>query len=117
MKRKRGRPQSNGAQRPEALFRAMEALYIYHKIRKSGEKHSSAVFETAQALKGKYRVSETVVKRILAEWQGTGSRMAFTVSELAANEERLLDGRKARCVLALGIGPRPNYPRFNARQR
>lgn len=117
MKRKRGRPQSNGAQRPEVLFRAVEVLYIYNKIRKSGEKHSSAVFETVQALKGKYRVSETGVKRILAKWQGTGSRMAFTVSEPASNEERLLDGRKVRCVLALGIGPRPDYPPFNARQR
>jgi len=114
---KRGRPPTNGLRKLEVFFREMEVLYVYNQFRKAGEKHSGAVFETVQSLKHRYAISETTVKRILAEWQGVDHEMAFIVSEPTSNQIFLLGGRKCRATLTLGIGPRPTYPRVNARQR
>jgi hypothetical protein len=111
---KRGRPPTNGCQRREVFFRVIEVLYFYNQRRSAGAKHSCAVSETVQALKGKYRVSETCVKRILAEWQGVGQKTVFTVSKPTSDHIFVLDGKKCRTTLTLGIGPRPNYPRVNA---
>jgi hypothetical protein len=107
---KRGRARTNGLQRLEVLFRKMEILFFYNQSRRAGTKHSSAVGETVEALKDRYTISETTVKRTLAEWQGVGQKTAFTVSK-PSNDILVLDGRKFRVTLALGIGPRPNYPR------
>jgi hypothetical protein len=114
---KRGRPPANGCQKKEIFFRALEILDLYNQFRGAGQKHSCAVLETVEALRGKYKVSNGTVKRTLAKWQGRDHKTAFIVSKPISNEIFLLDGRECRPTLALGIGPRPTYPRVNASQR
>jgi hypothetical protein len=115
--KKRGRPAKGGAQGAEAFFRALEVLSVYHEARKAGEKHSTAVFETVRRLKAKYTISETTVKRILAELQPAGANVVFTAGKPTSNSEIILEGRRMRAVMTLGIGSRPKYRRANARQR
>jgi len=115
--RKRGRPPQNGLQPPEILFRALEAIHVYHQIRLTGAKHSVAVAETVARLKPRYKISPTTVKRALAEFQPSGANVVFTVTNPNSLENVVLgDAKKIRVGLTLGVGARPIYPRFNASQ-
>ncbi len=117
---KRGRPKKNGLQPGWMLLRRMEALYAYGQARMAGEKHSAAVREAVKAVREKHpsmRISETEVRRILADWQPKNVPTVIVVGKPdRPDEERTLpDGQKAKTVLSLGFGSRPNYPRTNAR--
>jgi hypothetical protein len=124
---KRGRPRKDGRQPFMVFIRMISVIDAYNKARKSGEKHSSAVTEAVAAVRAQWPempISETVVKRILAEYYPKGSPMAFRVTEiseplpLSADLSELAglppDTRIKRSFV-VGFGPRLNYPRANAR--
>lgn len=125
---KRGRPPKKGAQPGWMLHRIGLALDAYNDARNRGEKHSAAVREAVANVKSRISgmpISETVVKRILAEYQPEGIPVSLRVSRPTEPEaQRTVDEYKAlglpgtpSMVLTLGFGPRPKYPRHNAKAR
>ena len=117
---KRGRPKKDGLQPFWMLRRRMEATYEYDQARRAGEKHSSAVRSAAAAVRQRYpgmRLSETEVKRILADWRPRNCRTGVLITKPEPPDDifTLPDGRKARKRLIVGYGPCPRYPRQNAR--
>jgi hypothetical protein len=117
-------------QSAKKFHRALVALHGYNQARAAGEKHSvaltAAIAEVQKQFPG-LRISETEVKRILATYQPKGATVAWTVSKGSDGEVDppagmvealgLREGKKLRHVLSVGFGPRPEYPRFNARPR
>ncbi len=122
MATKRGRPPKNGMQPAWMLERGMEALYAYDEARRGGQKHSAAVRSAVEAIRAKYPrmpISETEVKRVLAQWRPQGGRIGILVTEPAPPDDIFIlpNGQRARRGLTFGYGPRPNYPRINARTK
>jgi hypothetical protein len=100
-------------------------LNAYNKARGRGEKHAVAVRDAVATVKKSWpemKVSETVVKRILAENQPAGAAITARVTEnprvVLSPEECKLRGFPAgttfKQALTFGYGPRPKYPRANA---
>jgi hypothetical protein len=139
-KKKRGRPPKKGRKDPWHLARALKILYAYDKARTSGMKHESAVIEAAafvRQLNPEIPVSETEVKRILAELRPSSSPIAIKADydvlegEKAAgirshlNDLHDLEGSKVQLIspgedpkrplkrFSISLGMRQNYPRFN----
>lgn len=125
--RKRGRPRKNGAQPGWTFFRAMFALYGYNEARAAGIKHSSAVTEAVSVVRSRcpgMPISETQVKRILAEYQPEGVPIAWKVTKTDTEMQMppavrealgIPESSKMRSGFTFGFGPRPEYPRSNAK--
>lgn len=141
---KRGRPNKDGAKPTWTLLRSVIVLCAYDRARHMGEKHSAAVAAAVSALRSQVPempISETEVKRVLAEFRSKDSGQAlifmegiaqgreadawFERLEWAAEKSRGKwnvpsfphDESKPRRLLtfAIQIGPRPRYPRHNSR--
>ncbi len=117
---KRGRPRKNGIQPSWMLGRKLHVLHEYNAARASGLKHSSAVTEVALAL----AISESEVRQTLADFQSKRDPIAFIVKK--KTEPKLIrpefckalgipEGSKMKNGFIFGFGPRPQYPRINAR--
>ncbi len=120
---KRGRPRKNGAKPDWMLGRVIFVLNAYHEARSSGLKHSSAVTEAVAAVKRTHPnmpISETEVKRVLANYQAKGVPIAFMVTKDSDSEipphiceaKGIPKGSKAKAAFAFEFGPRPEYPRI-----
>src|SRR5438445_400122 len=133
---KRGRPRKSVAQPRSTITRAQLVLCEYNQARRAGEKHSSAVASVVAALlNSESRVSETEVKRILKIYQPAGASESFDISEMSEAEvEQELEPYRSiklrdigsfkppvvnlnqmKSGFALTVGPRPQYPRINAK--
>jgi hypothetical protein len=137
--RKRGRPSKNGITKPWYLGRALKIINIYTELRTKAEKHSAAVSGTVESLlqlDPDMHVSESVVKRVLSEFQPPNSLTVFLVDysilegpEAAAVRSRFasppLEPREESVVddpalsrplkrFTISIGKRPKYLRHNA---
>jgi hypothetical protein len=138
--RKRGRPPQNGVKEPRNLLRSLAVLYSYDKARANGEKYIVAIRESVAFVRQFHPgmpISETEVKRILAEFRPEGAPTTL-MSEYSVVEGE--EARKIRSKLAVrGFLPdnpaesthtekdpkplkrltmrftdTPNYPRHNA---
>jgi len=73
--KKLGRPPTNGKQPAWMFYRMMFALYAYNEARAS-TKHSSAISEAICFVRSQFPevpISETEVKRVIAQLQPRGS--------------------------------------------
>jgi hypothetical protein len=142
---KRGRPKKDGLKPGWTLFRNFLVLHAYNQARARGNKHSSAITDAVSAVRPRepgMPISETEVKRVLAEFQSKGSERSWIISpgivqgpeldtwfdnlEWIAKKSPLKLGvphlpdyrSKPRQLktLSIHIGPRPRYPRSNARK-
>jgi hypothetical protein len=142
---KRGRPNKNGAKPGWMLFRIATVLHAYDQARSSGEKHSGAIAAAAAAVRSQVpemRISETEVKRVLAEFRSKNSGQTLIITQsivrgrkldiwfdnlrwIAEESPRKLGvphlpdyrskPRQLR-TLRIKVGPRPRHPRSNARR-
>jgi hypothetical protein len=112
----RGRPSKHGTQPLWMVTRAMKAVYAYQHAREAGTKYSAAVREAVASVRNQFPMSEIELKRILAKWQPKNARVVFLVVKPDDCGElvRFPDG-KLRRVLSIAVGPRPKYPRHNAK--
>jgi hypothetical protein len=126
---KRGRPRKDGLQPAWMFYRRLFMISSYNDARARGVKHSSAVTEAVEAVKEKLPdmpISVTEVRRILAAEQPKGGEIALKVTKVSDDSQPLPQQvcemmgihrgpRKNRLVF--GYGPRPSYPRSNAKNR
>ena len=113
----RGRPRTNGVMQAWVLHRAMVGLSAYDKARSHGEKYEQALRAAIEEVRQTFpemRMSETEMKRILAEFRTKALALTFLVTE--SENTVTIEGRKCRKACQLSIGPQPNYPRHNARE-
>jgi hypothetical protein len=105
------------------IVRNLIVLLAYEHARSGGEKHSSAVTEAIAAVKRFHpdmKVSETEVKRILAELRPKDAPIVARVTEkppMTPEECKLAgfaEGTAFNRSLVLRYGPRPKYKRANA---
>jgi len=141
-----GRPRKEeGILEYRQFVRAGIVSAAYDEARRSDQKHSVAVRQVVEFVKQNYpalRISETAVRRILAEWRPRNSGAIFRVERSIMTEEEILKYRSVRDQAAafqhqnglkvpmlpdinnnnptktvtkfvFGFGERPNYPRFN----
>lgn len=113
----RGRPRKNGAKSASMLKRSLLILLEFGRARSRGLKHSAAIAETVAVIGCKYPdvcVSETEVKRTLAEWMPRNRETVFLARE-PENPEKMhrLDGVDYKVIVSVYVGPRPVYPRIN----
>jgi hypothetical protein len=143
MKKKLGRPRkTDGGISTNDLVRAGTVMGLYDQARQNGQKHSAAVAQSVELIKQHHpmmRISETVVKRILAEWRPRGSHtiLRFEYSTISGEELAKRSGIEAhpaavsqdQCsklpapsgaippksltTYKAYFGERPNYPRHN----
>jgi hypothetical protein len=140
--KKRGRPPKNGVVEAFCFGRALMIIHAYSKARDAGQKHSCAVRETVESVRQldpKMPVSETAVKRVLAEFMPRDSQVALRVDysilegDDAAERRRFhaemlafagnristeltdQDQRRPLKAFKFGFGIRPIYPRHNAK--
>lgn len=123
--KKPGRPK-NGVQPSWMLGRVTMAVYAYDLARKAGEKHSVAVSEAVTYIREtapRMTISETEVKRIVAEWRSKRRKACLFVSKPDPEHSIVLvpgrDGRivPVRIVYSASVGPHPIYPRANAARK
>lgn len=142
---KRGRPKKNGVKPIWMLVRTVMILLVYDQARRSGEKHSAAVEAAVAAVRSQVPgmpISNTEVRRVLAEVRSQHSEEALIVTKNVTEEQEIdsfLRGlewaaRESRGrwgvpsfpnpsrssqirAVVLQLGPRPQYPRRNARTR
>jgi hypothetical protein len=139
---KKGRPPKNGVKEPEHFLRALKITHSYSKARAGGQKQSAAVREAVDYVRQRdpeMPVSETTVKRVLAEFLAQDSRDALKVEYLIREGEEAaerrsflmqnseLGGTKSPAVPAdqdlrrplksfkFGFAKRPRYPRHNGK--
>jgi hypothetical protein len=145
-KKKRGRPRKQVGEGSFKDFkRAGMVISAYDELRRKNEKHSVAVREAAEMLKQRHPkmpVSDTGVRRILAEYRPRESRTTLLFDRsiiIEAGRERLRrmleqvqaaqpeQGAKAdvspemelptpRTKYMFRFGERPTYPRHNAKE-
>jgi len=140
--KKRGRPSKNGLVGPEHFGRALMVIDAYLRAREGGQKHSAAVRQAVEVVRQSglgMPISETVVKRVLAEFLPKDSPAALKTDyvilegEEAASHRRFhaqmlelagnkitteltdQDLQKPLKIFKFGFGKRPNYPRHNAK--
>jgi hypothetical protein len=89
--KKRGRPAKNGVKDVRALSRVFAVLYSYDNARSRGEKYSLAIRECVAFVRQLHPgmpISETEVKRILAEFRPRNGRVILKVEcSVAEGEE------------------------------
>ncbi len=115
---KPGRPRKNGEQPMWMLGRATLAVYGYDQARKAGEKHMAAITEAVRLIRATHprmKISETEVKRVLADWRSSRRPVGLVVTKPDPAECMLTlpDGRVVKRLLCAGFGLRPVYPRAN----
>ncbi len=142
LKSKRGRPKRNGAKPAWTLLRSVLVLCAYDQARHTGEKHSAAIAAAVSVLRSQVPempISATEVKRVLAEFRSKDSGQALIFTEGIAqgpeadawferlewateksrgkwNVPSFLRNKPRRLrTFTIQIGPRPRYPRHNAR--
>ena len=140
-----GRPRKEeGTLEYKQFVRAGIVNAAYDEARQSDQKHSVAVRQVVEFVKQKYpelRISETAVRRILAEWRPRNSGAILRFERTIMTEEEIFKYRGVRDQAAafqqqngqkvpmlpdinnnptktvtkfvFGFGERPNYPRFN----
>src|ERR1700756_4508244 len=89
-RKKRGRPLKNGLTKPEFFARSIMILRGYQEARGRGEKHSAAVREAVafvRQLDPEMPISETEVKRVLADLQPRDNPVAMKVGCAVLNDE------------------------------
>jgi len=99
------------------LKRSLLILLEFDRAERRELKHSAAIGEAVAVIRSKYpdlRVSETAVKRTLAEWMPRNRETAYLARE-PENPDKMyrLDGRDYRVIVSLYVGPRQVYPRIN----
>jgi hypothetical protein len=75
--KKNGRPPKNGVVAPGRFLRALMVIHAFSKARAGGQKHSADVREAVEfvrQLDPEMPISETEVKRVLAEFLPRASR-------------------------------------------
>jgi hypothetical protein len=103
-KKKRGRPPKYGAKDPKHFGRALEIVHAYMEAREKCPKHSTAVREAVEFVRRsnpRTRVSESEVKRVLAEFMPHSSSIALKV-DLSVLEGDEAARRRSRLALMLG---------------
>jgi hypothetical protein len=113
----RGRPRTNGVMQAWVLHRTMVGLSAYDEARSRGEKYEQALRAAVEEVRQTFpemRMSETDMKRILAEFRPKELELTFLVTECEDTVTAL--GRKCEKAWQLSIGPQPEYPRHNARE-
>jgi hypothetical protein len=114
---KRGRPRKNGVKGGWVFSRAIHALYGYGTSRMADEKYSEAlkagVAEVRQTFPG-MPISQTEVKRVLAEFQSKAQPLGLWVAKPESSHTMVVDDIGWGRTLAFGFGLPPNYPRHNA---
>jgi hypothetical protein len=117
---RRGRPKANGRQSDYFFLRDLNIVAEFTKFREAGEKHTEALKETVKSIQQKYpgmKVSVTEVKRVLARKWSARSTLCLLPRE-PNDEERIQvtpRGQRVRIVLRVFGGPRPQFPRHNAK--
>ena len=111
---KRGRPRKNGEQPIWMLDRVTLVVYAYDQAREAGEKHMAAITEAVEFIRENrpwMKVSQTEVKRILANWRSKRRPVGLLVTKPDPADCKLTlpDGRIVRRVLGAAFGPRPIY--------
>jgi hypothetical protein len=141
--KKMGRPRKNGVVGPKHLARALMIVDFYSKARREGSKYSAAVRETVDAIKQiapGVPISETEVRRVVAEFSPRGSQIALTVEFSILEGEEAARHRRAHAVkmeqagvkglsemsesdlqkplkrFTFGLSEKPQYPRHNAKK-
>jgi hypothetical protein len=146
-KRRRGRPRKEeGTLEYKQFVRAGIVNAAYDEARQSNQKHSVAVRQVVEFVKQNYPelpISETAVRRILAEWRprDSGTILRFERSIMTADEVAKyrsvrdqaaafqhqndlkvpmlpdINNNPTKTVtkFVFGFGERPNYPRFNGK--
>ena len=142
-KRRRGRPRKEeGTLEYKQFVRAGIVNAAYDEARQSDQKHSVAVRQVVEFVKQNYPelpISETAVRRILAEWRPRDSGTILRVERSIMTADEVAKYRSVRDQAAayqndlkvpmlpdinnnptktvtkfvFGFGERPNYPRFN----
>jgi hypothetical protein len=95
----------------------MVGLRGYDKARSSGEKYQEALKGAVAEVRHQFPgmpISETEIKRILAEFRSKELELTFLVTE--SEDTTTLDGRKCAKAWQISIGPLPNHPRHNAHE-
>jgi hypothetical protein len=125
------------------FMRAGIVMAVYDEARQNDQKHSVAVRQAVEFVKQNYpalRISETAVRRILAEWRprNSGTILRFERSTMTAEEiakyrsvreqaaafqqqigpsvpplPDINNPSKTATKFVFGFGERPNYPRSN----
>ena len=141
--KQRGRPRKDqDAIKPWQFYRAARVMLYYDEARQRGEKHSAAIREVVELFKEEHpevRVSETEVKRVLAEFRPRGRKLILCFErqiltedsirklywirqQIAEAEHKKLEAPQAphnfivgqvSPALAIRISEKPNYPRHN----
>jgi len=141
---KRGRPNKNGVKPGWMLLRSVMVLHAYDQAMNKGQKRSAAIAEaisTVRSLVPEMRISETGVKRVLAEFRSKDSERGWIIKEGIARGRRAnslfktlewvanescgkwvvpsfshikSEPRRLR-TFRIDVGPQPRYPRYNAR--
>lgn len=143
-KRRPGRPRKEaGTMKSTQFMRAGIVMAVYDEARQSDQKHSVAVRQAVEFVKQNYpglRISETAVRRILAEWRPRKSGTILRFERSIMTEEEISKCRSVREQAAafqqekslkvpvphdidnrsktvtkfvLRFGERPDYPRSN----
>lgn len=122
MKKNMGRPRKKeGEISFEDFLRVGIVGSLYDHAREGGQKHSVAVTQAVELIKKRdptMRISETLVKCILAAWRPRGSHdiLLFKVSTLTGDKlAKLYPNEAPISVTKFGmtLGDRPIYPRHN----
>jgi len=136
---KRGRPNKNGVKPGWMLFRTLTILHAYRRARARGDKHSDAIAQAVSvvhSLVPEMPTSKTEVKRVLA-FESKDPGRAWIISDDIVSRPELdlwrdnlkwIAAQPQKCdipnvpvkpsrlrILKFKLGPRPHYPRSNAR--
>ena len=117
-----GRPKKNGQKPMWMLGRATLVVYAYGRARDAGNKHSVAISEAVKYIRvtaPTMPISETEVKRVVAEWRSKRRPMCLVVTrpDPEHNTVTLPNGRKARILYTASVQLHPIYPRANAAEK
>jgi hypothetical protein len=97
------------------LHRIAVGLLGYDEARSSGEKYAEGLKAAVAKVREEFPdipMSETEMKRILAEFRSTELELTLLFSESENTVTAL--GRKCKKPWQMSIGPQPEYPRHNA---
>jgi len=100
----RGRPRKDGAKAAWVLYRAMVGLRGYDKARSSGEKYQEALKGAVAEVRHQFPgmpISETEIKRILAEFRSKELNSHFSLPSLRTRQLLMAEnvGRLGRSAL------------------
>jgi len=107
MAKKRGRPRKNGVKPDWMLLRLAVTLEAYDRARLAGAIYTRAIQAAMRAVHAEQfsmRISETEVKRLLAEFRSPRAPEVFMFSRIERG-------------WAVSVGPRPPYPSRRKPQR